>query len=73
MLFRSEVVCGSAAGQVIATLLAAVHDEPVGHAVAVEAGVAADLVRDVLEAHLVTDLCLEGQTQVCVRRGGVIL
>ena len=50
------VVGGGAAGQVVAALLAAIHDEAVGHAVHVEAGVAADLVGHRLKAHLVPDL-----------------
>lgn len=44
------------AGQVVATLLAAVHDQPVGPAVNVETGVAADLMSHGLKAHLVPDL-----------------
>lgn len=44
------------AGQVVAALLAAVHDQPVGPAVNVETGVAADLVSHGLKAHLVPDL-----------------
>jgi hypothetical protein len=51
-----EVVGGGAAGQVFTTLLTAVHNEPVGHAVTVETGIAADLMRDSLETHLMADL-----------------
>lgn len=44
------------AGQVVAALLAAVHDQAVGPAVNVETGVAADLMSHGLKAHLVPDL-----------------
>lgn len=53
------------AGQVVAALLAAVHDQPVGPAVNVETGVAADLMSHGLKAHLVPDLLTKskGMTQ----------
>lgn len=44
------------AGQVVAALLAAVHDQPIGPAVNVETGVAADLVSHRLKANLVPNL-----------------
>lgn len=53
---QQEVVGRGAVGQVVAALLAAVHDQAVGSTVHVETRVAADLVSDRLEAHLVTDL-----------------
>lgn len=62
---QQEVVSRGAVGQVVAALLAAVHDQPVGPAVHVETRVAADLVSHRLEAHLVTNL----QRWVRRRRG----
>lgn len=56
---QQEVVGRGSAGQVVAALLAAVHDQPVGSAVHVEARVAADLVGHVLKANLVSDLRTE--------------
>lgn len=53
---QQEVVRRGAVGQVVAALLAAVHDQPIGPAVHVETCVAADLVSHRLEAHLVTNL-----------------
>lgn len=53
---QQEVVRRRAVGQVVAALLAAVHDQPIGPAVHVETCVAADLVSHRLEAHLVTNL-----------------
>lgn len=53
---QQEVVGRGAVGQVVAALLAAVHDQAVGPAVHVETCVAADLVSHRLEAHLVTNL-----------------
>lgn len=53
---QQEVVGRGAVGQVVAALLAAVHDQAVGPAVHVETRVAADLVSHRLEAHLVTNL-----------------
>lgn len=53
---QQEMVGRGSAGQVVATLLAAVHDQPVGPAVHVEAGVAADLVGHRLKADLVPNL-----------------
>lgn len=53
---QQEVVRRRSAGQVVAALLAAVHDQPVGPAVDVETRVAADLVSHSLEANLVPDL-----------------
>lgn len=53
---QQEVVSRCTVGQVVAALLAAVHDQPIGPAVHVETCVAADLVSHRLEAHLVTDL-----------------
>lgn len=54
------MVGGCLAGQVVPALLTAVHDQPVGHAVAVEARVAADLVGDVLKTDLVPNLRRKG-------------
>lgn len=50
------MVCCGTTGQVIPALFAAVHDEPVSHTVTIEACIAADLVRYVLEAHLMSNL-----------------
>lgn len=58
------MVGGCSAGQVVATLLAAVHDQPVGSAVNVETCVAADLMGHVLEADLVPDLWTDGEPQL---------
>ena len=53
---QQEVVGRRSAGQVVAALLAAVHDQPVGPAVDVETRVTADLVGHGLKADLVPDL-----------------
>lgn len=53
---QKKVVGRRSAGQVVAALLAAVHDQPVGPAVDVETCVAADLVSHSLEANLMPDL-----------------
>lgn len=53
---QQEMVRRRAVGQVVAALLAAVHDQPIGPAVNVETCVAADLVSHRLEAHLVANL-----------------
>ncbi len=42
--------------QVVPTLFAAVHDEPVSHTVTIKARVTADLVGHVLKAHLMSNL-----------------
>lgn len=57
---QQEVVGRRAVRQVVAALLAAVHDQAVGPAVHVETRVAADLVSHRLEAHLVANLQLGG-------------
>lgn len=56
---QQEVVGRGSAGQVVAALLAAVHDQPVGPAVNVETRVAADFMSHSLEADLVPDLWTE--------------
>lgn len=53
---KQEVVGWSPVGQVVTTLLAAVHDQPVGPAVNVETRITADLVGHRLKANLVSDL-----------------
>lgn len=53
---QQEVVGGRSAGKIVAALLAAVHDQPVGPAVNVETCVAADLMGHSLKANLVPDL-----------------
>lgn len=53
---QQEVVGRRPAGQVVAALLAAVHDQAVGPAVHVETLVAADLVGHILKANLMPDL-----------------
>lgn len=53
---QQEVVGRRPAGQIVATLLAAVHDQPVGFAVHIETRVAADLVGHVLKANLMPNL-----------------
>lgn len=53
---QQEVVGWCPAWQVVATLLTAVHDQPVGPAVNVETCVAADLMGDSLKADLMSDL-----------------
>lgn len=53
---QQEVIGRGSAGQVVTTLLAAVHDQTISHAVPVEACIAADLVGHVLEAHLMSNL-----------------
>lgn len=62
---QQEVVGRRSAGQVVATLLAAVHDQAIGPAVDVETGVAADLMSHGLKANLVSDLLTQrrGTTQ----------
>lgn len=56
---QQEVVGCRSAGQVVATLLAAVHDQPIGPAVNVETRVAADFMSHSLKANLVPDLWTE--------------
>lgn len=53
---QQEMVGWRSAGQVVAALLAAVHDQPVGPAVNVETCVAADLMSHSLKANFVPDL-----------------
>ena len=53
---QQKVVGWCSGGQVVATLLAAVHYQPVGPAVNVETCVAADLVGHSLKANLMPDL-----------------
>lgn len=53
---QQEVVGCRSAGQVVATLLTAVHDQAVGPAVNVETCIAADLMGHSLKANLVPDL-----------------
>lgn len=61
---QQEVVGRRAVGQVVAALLAAVHDQAVGPAVHVETRVAADLVSHRLEAHLVANLQRGGGNKI---------
>lgn len=62
---QQEVVGRWSAGQVVATLLAAVHDQAIGPAVNVETGVAANLMSHGLKANLVSNLLTQrkGTTQ----------
>lgn len=53
---QQEMVGCCSAGQVVATLLTAVHDQPIGPAVNVETCVAADLMSHSLKANFVPDL-----------------
>lgn len=53
---KQEVICCGSAGQVVPTLLATVHDQAISHTVTVKAGVTADFMRDVLEAHFMANL-----------------
>lgn len=49
------VRCGTT-WQVVPALFAAVHNEPISHTVTIKAGVTADLVGHILEAHLMSNL-----------------
>lgn len=62
---QQEMVGRRSAGQVVATLLAAVHDQAIGPAVNVETGVAANLMSHGLKANLVSNLLTQcgGMTQ----------
>lgn len=53
---QKEMVGRWSAGQVVSTLLAAVHDQAIGPAINVEAGVAANFVSHGLKANLVPNL-----------------
>lgn len=63
---QQKMVGRRSAGQVVSTLLAAVHDQAIGPAVNVETGVAANLVSHRLKADLVPNLWThcKGMTEI---------